>query len=62
MTKSVRSINIVVRLDFMGHDVSRHNIENAINNMEYNFSYEDSHIRLVDSEIIETFATERGLM
>lgn len=58
MTKSVRSVNVLVRIDFIGHDVSNQSITDAINNMEYSFTHEDDHIRIVDSEIIETFVAE----
>jgi hypothetical protein len=58
MTKSVRSVNVLVRLDFIGHDVSNESIEEALHNMNYEFSYEDNHIRIVDTEIIETFAPD----
>lgn len=57
MTKSVRSVNITVRLDFMGHDVSNEYIEEAINNMEYDFHYDDDYLRIVDTEIVDTFVS-----
>ena len=55
MTQSVRSVNIIVRLDFQGNDVSRDAIEEAINNMEYDFTYDDYYIRIVNTEIVDTF-------
>lgn len=55
MTKSVRSVNVVVRIDFIGNDVSNDSVQEALHNMEYNFSYEDDYIRIVDTEIVDTF-------
>lgn len=55
MTDSVRSVNILVRLDFKGRDLSRENIEEAINNMEYNFIYDDYYLKILNTEIIDTF-------
>lgn len=55
MTDSVRSINILVRLDFKGKDLSKENIEEAINNMEYNFVYDDYYLKIVNTEIVDTF-------
>lgn len=55
MTQSVRSVNIIVRLDFKGNDVSNDAIEEAINNMEYSFTYDDYYLRIVDTEIVDTF-------
>lgn len=55
MTQSVRSVNIIVRLDFQGNDVSRDAIEEAINNMEYDFTYDDYYLRIVNTEIVDTF-------
>lgn len=52
MTQSVRSVNIIVRLDFKGHDVSDNAIKEAIDNMEYNFTYDDYYLRIVDTEIV----------
>lgn len=54
MTKSVRSVNVLVRLDFMGHDVSNESIEEALHNMNYEFSYDDDYLRIVDTEVIGT--------
>jgi len=59
MTKSVRSVNVLVRLDFIGHDVSNESIEEALNNMNYEFSYDDDYLRIVNTEIVETFVAER---
>ena len=55
MTQSVRSVNIIVRLDFQGNDVSRDAIEEAINNMEYDFTYDYYYLRIVNTEIVDTF-------
>lgn len=58
MTKSVRSVNVVVRIDFIGNDVSNDSVQEALHNMEYNFSYEDDYIRIVDTEIVDTFIND----
>jgi uncharacterized protein related to proFAR isomerase len=55
MTQSVRSVNIIVRLDFKGDDVSHDAIEEAINNMDYSFNYDDYYLKIIDAEIVETF-------
>ena len=55
MTKSVRSVNIIVRLDFEGHDVSNETIEEAISNMEYSFTYDDYYLRILNHEIVDSF-------
>lgn len=57
VTQSVRSVNIVVRLDFQGNDVSRETIEEAINNMEYDFTYDDYYLKIVNTEIVDTFVS-----
>lgn len=54
MTKSPRSVYVIVRLDFHGNDVSNESIDDAIANMDYSFHYDDDYLRLIDSEIIET--------
>lgn len=59
MTQSVRSVNIIVRLDFKGNDVSNDTIEEAINNMEYSFTYDDYYLRIVDTEIIDSFVPDQ---
>lgn len=58
MTKSVRSVNVLVRLDFIGHDVSNESIEEALHNMNYEFSYDDDYLRIVNTEIIDTFVPD----
>lgn len=60
MTKSVRSVNVLVRLDFVGHDVSNQAIQDALNDMDYNFSYEDDFVKIVNTEIVDTFVAERS--
>lgn len=60
MTKSVRSVNVLVRLDFIGHDVSDKSIQEALDNMDYNFHYEDDYLRIVDTEIVNTFVSDSG--
>lgn len=53
MTKSVKSIKIIVRLDLQGHDLSQESIESIIQNMDYQFIYEDTYAKIIDSEVIE---------
>lgn len=53
MTQSVRSVDIIVRLDFKGNDVSRDAIEEAIDNMTYDFMYEDNYLRIISTEIVD---------
>lgn len=57
MTESINSVNIIVRLDFKGHDVSRESIEEALNNMNYEFSYNDDYLRIINTEIVDTFVS-----
>lgn len=54
MTESIKSVNIIVRLDLKGHDLSPNSIEEVINNMDYEFSYQDNHVRIVDYEIVDS--------
>lgn len=58
MTQSVRSVNIIVRLDFKGNDVSNDTIEEAINNMEYEFTYDNYYLKIVNTEIIDSFVPD----
>lgn len=58
MTKSCKSVFITVRLDFHGYDVSRDSIEQALHNMDYEFSYDDDYLSLINSEIVDTFSEE----
>lgn len=58
VTESVKSVNILVRIDFKGHDVDRESIEEALNNMNYEFSYNDDYLRIVNTEIIDTFVSD----
>lgn len=53
MTQSVRSIYILVRLDFKGDDVSNDAVNDAVDNMSYSFSYDDHYLKIIDSEIVE---------
>lgn len=53
MTQSVRSIYVLVRLDFKGDDVSNDAVNEAVDNMSYSFSYDDSYLKIIDSEIVE---------
>jgi hypothetical protein len=53
MTQSVRSIYVLVRLDFKGDDVSKDAVTEAVDNMSYSFSYEDPYLKIIDSEIAE---------
>lgn len=52
MTESIKSIIIKVRLDLKGHDLGPDSIQEVINNMDYEFSYQDNHVRIVDYEIV----------
>lgn len=58
MTESVRSVNVLVRLYFKGHDLSRASIQEALDNMNYDFSYDDDYLRIVDTEIVDTFVPD----
>lgn len=58
MTKSVRSVNVLVRLDFIGHDVGDDSINEAIANINYSFHYDDDYLRLVNSEIVDVILQE----
>lgn len=60
MTQSVRSVNIIVRLDFKGDDVSNDAIEEAIDNMEYDFHYDDYYLKIINTEIVDTFVSRNG--
>lgn len=55
MTESIRSISILIRIDFKGHDVSNNSIKEALDNLNYEFSYNDDYIRIVNTEIVDTF-------
>lgn len=55
MTESITSVNVLVKLYFKGHDVSRESIEEALANMEYNFVYSDDYLRIIDTEIVDSF-------
>jgi hypothetical protein len=54
MSDSIKSINITIRLDFKGRDTSNLSIIEAVNNMEYNFYYDDYYLRLVGYEIVDS--------
>lgn len=60
MTESVRSVDVIVRLYFKGHDLSNDSVTDAINNMDYNFSYGDDYLRIIDSEIVDIFVSEKS--
>lgn len=60
MTDSVRSVTILVRLDFKGKDLSDESIETAINNMEYSFVYDDYYTRIINTEIVDSFVPDRS--
>lgn len=60
MTRSIKSVNVLVRIDFMGTDVSKESVKDALENMDYDFSYEDRYIKIVDTEIIDTFVPDQG--
>lgn len=55
MTQSVRSIYILVRLDFKGDDVSNDVVNEAVDNMSYDFSYNDPYVKIINSEIVEVY-------
>lgn len=57
MTESIKSINIVVRIDFRGRDIEQDSIQKAIDNMSYEFSYNDDYIRIINTEIVDTFVS-----
>lgn len=58
MTESIKSVNILVKLYFKGNDVSHESIDEALANMEYSFSYNDDYLRIVDTEILDTFVSD----
>lgn len=58
MTESVKSVNVLVKLYFKGNDVSHESIDEALANMEYSFSYNDDYLRIVDTEILDTFVSD----
>ena len=58
MTESVKSVNILVKLYFKGNDVSHESIDEALANMEYNFIYDDFYLKIIDTEIIDTFVSD----
>jgi len=60
MTESVRIVNVTVKLYLKGHDLSNDSITDAINNMDYNFSYDNDYIRIIYSEIVDTFVSENA--
>lgn len=60
MTESVRSVDVIVRLYFKGHDLSTGSVTDAINGMDYNFSYGDDYLRIIDSEIVDIFVSEKS--
>lgn len=60
MTESVKSVNVIVKLYLKGNDLSNDSITDAINNMDYNFSYDNYYIRIIDSEIVDTFVSEKS--
>lgn len=58
VTESIKSVNVLVKLYFKGNDVSRESIDEALNNMEYSFSYNDDYLRIIDTEILDTFVSD----
>lgn len=58
MTESVKSVNVLVKLYFKGNDVSRERIDEALANMEYSFIYDDFYLKIIDTEIIDTFVPD----
>lgn len=59
MTESVKSVNVLVKLYFKGHDVSHESIDEALANMEYSFTYSDDYLRIIDTEILDTFVPDK---
>ena len=55
MTKSVRSINVVVRLDIQGYNLNDDAINDVINNMVYNFIYDNYYAQILNYKIIDTY-------
>lgn len=56
MTKSIRSVNITVRLDIEGSDLDNDEIIlEVINNMSYEFIYDNYYTRILNTEIVDTF-------
>lgn len=58
MTESITSVNVLVKLYFKGNDVTRDSIREALNNMYYSFSYNDNYLRIIDTEILDTFVSD----
>jgi len=58
VTESVKSVNVLVKLYFKGNDVSRESIDEALANMEYNFIYDDYYLKIIDTEILDTFVSD----
>lgn len=58
MTESVKSVNVLVRLYLKGRDLSRESIQEALNEMNYEFSYNDDYVRIVGTEIVDTFVPD----
>lgn len=58
VTESITSVNVLVRIYFKGNDVSRDSIREALNNMNYSFSYDDDYLRIIDTEIIDDFVND----
>lgn len=54
MTKSIKTITVMVKLFLEGNDVGADSVQQVIENMDYNFSYEDEYVRIVDTEILDT--------
>lgn len=53
MTQSVRTVYVKVAIHLKGHDLNDNNVDDIIDNMDYNFSYEDNHNRIVYTEIVD---------
>lgn len=58
MTESVKSVNVLVKIYFKGNDVSRDSLREALNNMNYSFSYNDDYLRIIDTEILDDFVAD----
>lgn len=53
MTRSPRSVYVVVRLDFLGHDTGDDSIKEALENINCNINYDDDYLSLINSQIID---------
>lgn len=53
-----KTVNVLVSLTFESEDkevLSNNNIDDALHNLDYEFIYEDEDLKIVDTEILDTF-------